>query len=47
MKINQLKLEVYDAYKEHDKVTTNIEAVNNEDVKNKPYLDRKLIKTRR
>ena len=33
--INQLKLEVHDAYKEGEKITTNFEAVNDEDVINK------------
>ena len=42
--INQLKLEVYDTYKKHEKLTTNFEAVDNEDVINKGYLDEKLLK---
>ena len=45
LKINQLKLEVYDTYKKDEKITTNFEAVNNEDVINKGYLDEKLLKT--
>ena len=39
LKISQLKLEVIDTYKK-----TNHEAVNNEDVINKGYLDEKLLK---
>ena len=42
--INQLKLEVHDTYKKDEKLTTNSEPVNNEDVINKGYLDEKLIK---
>ena len=42
--MNQLKLEVYDTYKKDEKITTNFEAVNNEDVINKGYLDEKLLK---
>ena len=37
--INQLKLEVYDAYKKDEKLTTNFEPNDNEDVINKGYLD--------
>ena len=42
--ISQLKLEVYDTYKKDEKITTNFEAVDNEDVINKGYLDLKLLK---
>ena len=42
--INQLKLEVYDTYKKDEKLTTNFEPVDNEDVLNKGYLDEKMIK---
>ena len=42
--INQLKLEVYDIYKKDEKITTNFEPIDNEDVINKGYLDSKLIK---
>ena len=42
--INQLKLEVYDTYKKDEKIRTNFEPVDNEDVINKGYLDEKLIK---
>ena len=42
--INQLKLEVYDTYKKDEKITTTFEAVNDEDVINKGYLDEKLLK---
>ena len=41
--INQLKLEVYDTYKKDEKLTTNFEPVDNEDVINKGYLDSKLL----
>ena len=41
---NQLKLEVHDTYKKDEKLTTNFEAVDNEDVINKGYLDPKLLK---
>ena len=44
MIINQLKLEVPDTYKKDEKLTTNFEAVDNEDVINKGYLDTKLLK---
>ena len=42
--INQLKLEVYDSYNKDEKITTNFEPVDNEDVINKGYSDSKLIK---
>ena len=42
--INQLKLEVYDAYKKDEKPTTNFEPVDVLDVINKGYLDSKLLK---
>ena len=42
--INQLKLEVHDTFKKDEKITTNFEAVDNEDVINKDYLDSKLLK---
>ena len=45
LKINQLKLEVYDTYEEDQKITTNFEAVDDEDVINKDYQDEKLLKT--
>ena len=41
--ISQLKLEVHDTYKKDEKITTNFEPVNNEDVINKDYLDEKLL----
>ena len=44
LNFNQLKLEVHDSYKEDEKLTTNFNAVNNEDVINKCYLDEKLLK---
>ena len=42
--ISQLKLEVYDAYKKDEKITTNFEPIDNPDVINKGYLDEKLLK---
>ena len=42
--INQLKLEVHDTYIKDEKLTTNFEHVDNEDVINKGYLDSKMIK---
>ena len=42
--ISQLKLEVHDTYKKDEKITTNFEPVDNEDVINKGYLDSKLLK---
>ena len=48
MSINQLKLEVHNTYKKKDeKKTTDFEAVNDSDVINKAYLDKKLSKTER
>ena len=44
LNINNLKLEVLDTYKEDEKLTTNFEPLDNEDVINKGYLDEKLIK---
>ena len=44
LNINQLKLEVHDTYKKDEKITTNFEPVDNEDVINKRYLDEKLLK---
>ena len=41
---NQLKLEVHDTYKTDEKITTNVEVVNDEDVINKTYLDEKVKK---
>ena len=41
---NQLKLEVHDTYKKNEKITTTFEAVNDEDVINKGFLDEKLLK---
>ena len=42
--INELKLEVHDTYKKDEKITTNFNAVNDEDVINKGFLDEKLLK---
>ena len=42
--INQIKLEVYDTYKKDERLTTNFEAVDNEDIKNICYLNSKLLK---
>ena len=45
LNINQLKLEVHDTYKKDEKMTTNFETIENEDVINKAYLDERLKKT--
>ena len=42
--ISQIKLEVHDTYRKDEKITTNFNAINNEDVINKGYLDEKLLK---
>ena len=44
LNINQLNLEVHDTYKKDEKITTNFEPVDNDDVINKSYLDEKLLK---
>ena len=44
LNINQLKLEVHDTYKKDEKLTTNFEPNDNEDIINKVYLDSKLLK---
>ena len=44
LNINQLKLEVHDTYKKDEKIKTNFEPFDNEDVINKGYLDSKLLK---
>ena len=44
LNINQLKLEVQDTYKKDEKLTTNFEPNDNEDVINKAYLDSNLLK---
>ena len=41
---SQLKLEIHDTYKKDEKITTNFEPVDNEDVINKSYLDSKFLK---
>ena len=41
--ISQLKLEVHDTYKKDERITTNFEPVDNEDVINKGYSDEKLL----
>ena len=43
--ISQLELEIYDTYRKDEKITTNFEPVNDEDVINKGYLDEELKKT--
>ena len=42
--INKLKLEIHDTYKKDEKLTTDFEPVDKEDVINKGYLDSKLLK---
>ena len=44
LNINQLTLEVHDTYKKDQKITTNFEPVDNEDVINKSYPDSNLLK---
>ena len=44
LNINQLKLEVHDSYKKDEKITTNFEPVDYEDVINKGCLGSKLLK---
>ena len=44
LNINQLKLEVYDTYKKNRKITTNFEAVDNEDIISKGFLNSNLLK---
>ena len=44
LNINQLKLEVHDTYEKDQKITTNFEPVNDEDVINKAHLDEKVSK---
>ena len=44
LNINRLKLEVHGTYKKDQKITTNFEAVDDEDVINKGYLDEKMLK---
>ena len=46
LSINQLKLGVHDTYRKDKKRTTNFEAVDDKDVINKAYLDKKLKKDR-
>ena len=45
LNINQLKLEVHDTYKRDEKLTTDFEPIDNEDVINEAYLDENLLKT--
>ena len=40
---NQLKFEVHDTYGKDEKVTTKFEAVNDEGIVNKIYLDEKIF----
>ena len=44
LNINHLKLEAHDTYKKYEKITTNFEPINNEDIINKSYIDEKLLK---
>ena len=44
LNINNLKLEVNDSYKKDEKITTNFEPIDNEDVINKGHLDSNLSK---
>ena len=42
LNVNQLKLEVHNTYKKDEKITTDFRAVDDKDVINKAYLDKKL-----
>ena len=42
--INQLKIEVHDTYVKNEKILTNFQPTDDGDVKNKAYLDEKIIK---
>ena len=44
LNVNQSKLEVHDTYEKDEKITKNIEPVNNQNVINKVYLDQKWSK---
>ena len=44
LNLNHLKLEVHDNYKKDEKITTDLEAVDDKDVINKAYPDEKLKK---
>ena len=44
LNINQLKVEIHDTYKKDEKISTNFEPVDNEDVINKGFLDGEPIK---
>ena len=44
LNINHIKLEVYDTYKEDEKITTTFEPIHNENVINKAYLEEKKLK---
>ena len=44
LKINQLKLEVHDTYKKDEKIGTSFKSVDDEDVLNKGFLDKKYLK---
>ena len=44
LNFNQLKLKVHNTYKEDEKIKTNFEPIDNEDVVNKTYLGEKLKK---
>ena len=44
LNFSQLNFEIYDTDKKDEKITTDFEPINNEDVINKAYLDEKLFK---
>ena len=44
LNINQLNLQVHDSYKKDEKITTDFEPINIEDVINKDYLEENLLK---
>ena len=44
MNVNELKLVIHDSYKKDEKITTGFEHIIDEDVINKTYLDKKMLK---
>ena len=45
LNLNQLKVQIHDAYENVEKLTTNFEPTDNKDVITKTHLDEKLLKT--
>ena len=44
LNVNQLKLEVHDTYEKDEKIATNFEPSNPDDVINKTHLDKEIFK---